>query len=73
LIFFILLKKKKDIILKEILYEILSLEASIQGEKIVNNNLQRDRLKLLLNEVLIALSSSKNNTSNTIRLHDVNY
>jgi hypothetical protein len=44
----------------------LSLEASIQGEKIVNNNLQLDRLKLLLNEVLITLSSSKNNTNNTI-------
>jgi hypothetical protein len=70
LIFFILLKKKKKAdqyyVLKEILYEILLLEASIQGEKIVNNNLQLDRLKLLLNEVLITLSSSKNNTNNTI-------
>jgi hypothetical protein len=47
-------KKKTDLyyVLKEILYEILSLEASIQGEKIVTNNLQLDRLKLLLNEVL---------------------
>jgi hypothetical protein len=53
--------KKTDryYVLKEILYEILSLEASIQGEKLVTNNLQLDRLKLLLNEVLIALSSSK--------------
>jgi hypothetical protein len=61
-------KKKTDqyYVLKEILYEILSLEASIQGEKIVNNNLQLDRLKLLLNEVLIGLSSIKNNTNNTI-------
>jgi hypothetical protein len=61
-------KKKTDqyYVLKEILYEILSLVASIQGEKIVNNNLQLDRLKLLSNEVLIALSSSKNNTDNTI-------
>jgi hypothetical protein len=68
-------KKKTDryYVLKEILYEILSLEASIQGEKIVNNNLQLDRLKLLLNEVSIALSSSKNNTSNTTRLHDLKY
>jgi hypothetical protein len=77
LIFFTLLKEKKKIdryyVLKEIPYEILSLEASIQGEKIVNNNLQLDRLKLLLNEVLIALSSSKNNTNNTIRLHDLEY
>jgi hypothetical protein len=77
LIFFILLKKKKEAdryyALKEILYEILSLEASIQGEKIVINNLQLDRLILLLNEVLIVLSSSKNNTNNTIRLHDLNY
>jgi hypothetical protein len=40
----------------------------MQGEKIVNNNLQLDRLKLLLNEVLIALSSSKNNVNSTIRL-----
>jgi hypothetical protein len=40
-------------VLKEILYEILSLEASIQGEKIVTNNLQLDRVKLLLNEVLL--------------------
>jgi hypothetical protein len=48
-------------------------KASIQGEKIVNNNLQLDRLKFLLNEVLIALSSSKNNTNNTIRLHDLKY
>jgi hypothetical protein len=55
------LKKKTDryYVLKEILYEILSLEASIKGEKLVINNLQLDRLKLLLNEVLIALSSSK--------------
>jgi hypothetical protein len=77
LIFFILLKKKKKTdryyVLKEFLYEILSLETSIQGEKIVNNNLQLDRLKLLVNEVLIALSSSKNNTNNTIRLHDLKY
>jgi hypothetical protein len=76
LIFFILLKKKKKTdryVLKEILNEILLLEASIQDEKIVNNNLQLDRLKLLLNEVLIALSSSKNNTNNTIRLHDLKY
>jgi hypothetical protein len=49
-------------------------EASIRGEKIVNNNLQLDRLKLLLNEVLIALSSSsKNNANNAIRLHDLKY
>jgi hypothetical protein len=27
----------------------------------------------LLNEVLIALSSSKSNTNNTIRLHDLKY
>jgi hypothetical protein len=47
-------EKKRYYVLKEILYEILSLEASIQGEKIVINNLQLDRLKLLLNEVLIA-------------------
>jgi hypothetical protein len=77
LIFFTLFKEKKKTdqyyVLKENLYEILSLEASIQGEKIVNNNLQLDRLKLLLNEVLIALSSSKNNTNNTIRLHDLKY
>jgi hypothetical protein len=77
LIFFILLKKKKKTaryyVLKEILYKILSLEASIQDEKIVNNNLQLDRLKLLLNEVSIALSSSKNNTNNTMRLHDPKY
>jgi hypothetical protein len=77
LIFFILLKKKKKTdgyyVLKEVLYEILSLEASIQGEKIVNNNLQLDRLKLLLNDVLIALASSKNSTNNTIRLHDLKY
>jgi hypothetical protein len=70
LVFFTFLKEKKKTdqyyVLKENLYEILSLEASIQGEKIVNNNLQLDRLKLLLNEVLIALSSSKNNTNNTI-------
>jgi hypothetical protein len=67
--------KKTDryYVLKEILYEILSLKASIQGEKIVINNLQPDGLKLLLNEVLIALSSSKNNTNSTIRLHDLNY
>jgi hypothetical protein len=75
LVFFTFLKEKKKTyryyILKENLYEILSLEASIQGEKIVNNNLQLDRLKLLLNEVLIPLSSSKNNTNNTIRLHDL--
>jgi hypothetical protein len=32
------------------------MEASIEPEKIVINNLQLDRLKLLLNEVLIALS-----------------
>jgi hypothetical protein len=49
------------------------LEASTQGEKIVNNNLQLDRLKLLLNEVLIALPSSKNNTNNAIRLHDLKH
>jgi hypothetical protein len=65
LISFTLLKEKKKTdrcyVLKENLYEILSLEASIQGEKIVINNLQLDRLKFLLNEVLIALSSSKNN------------
>jgi hypothetical protein len=64
------LKKKKKTdgyyALKENRYEILSLEALIQGEKIVNNNLQLDRLKLLLNEVLVALSSIKNNTNNTI-------
>jgi hypothetical protein len=48
------------------MHEILLLEASIQGEKIAINNLQLDRLKLLLNEVLIALSSSRNNTNNTI-------
>jgi hypothetical protein len=68
----ILFKEKTDqyYVLKEILYEILSLEASIQGEKIVNNNLQLDRLKLLLNE---ALSSSKNNTNNTTRLHDLRH
>jgi hypothetical protein len=47
--------------------------ASIQGEKIVNNNIQLDRLKLLLNEVLIALSGSKNNINGTIRLHDLRY
>jgi hypothetical protein len=48
-------KRKTDryYVLREILYEILSLEASIQSEKIVNNNLQLDRLKLLLTEVLI--------------------
>jgi hypothetical protein len=57
---------KRYYVLKEVLYEILSLETSIQGEKIVNNNLPLDRLKLLLNEVLLALSSSKNNTNNTI-------
>jgi hypothetical protein len=77
LILFILLKKKRKTdpyyVLKEFLQEILSLEASIQGEKIVNNNLQLDRLKLLLNEVLIALSNSKNNTNNTIRLRDLKY
>jgi hypothetical protein len=77
LIFFILLKKKKKTdrchVLKEILYEILSLEALIQGEKIVTNNLPLDRVKLLLNEVLITLSSSKNNTNNTIRLHDLKH
>jgi hypothetical protein len=68
-------KKKTDsyYVLKEILYEIFSLEALIQGEKIVNNNLQLDRLELLLNEVLIALSGSKNNTNSTIRLHDLKY
>jgi hypothetical protein len=66
-------KKNRCYALKEILYEILSLEASIQGEKIVNNNLQLDRLKLLLNEVLFALSSSKNNTNNTIRLDDLKH
>jgi hypothetical protein len=63
LILFTLLKEKKKTdryyVLKDILYEILSLEASIQGEKIVISNLQLDRLKLLLNEVFIALSSSK--------------
>jgi hypothetical protein len=32
-------KRKKAYVLKENLYEILSLEASIQGKKIVNNNL----------------------------------
>jgi hypothetical protein len=78
LILFTLFKEKKKktdryYVLKEILYEILSLEASIQGKKIVSNNLQLDRVKLLLNEVLIALSSSKNNTDNTIRLHDLKY
>jgi hypothetical protein len=68
-------EKKTDryYVLKEILYEILSLEALIQGEKIVTNNLQLDRVKLLLNGVLIALSSSKNNTNNTIRFHDLKY
>jgi hypothetical protein len=40
-------EKKRYYILKEILYEILSLEASIQGEKVVNNNLQLGRSKLL--------------------------
>jgi hypothetical protein len=64
---------KRYYVLKEVLYEILSLETSIQGEKIVNNNLPLDRLKLLLNEVLLALSSSKNNTNNTIWLHDLKY
>jgi hypothetical protein len=68
-------KKKTDrhYSLKEILYEVLSLEASIQGEEIVINNLQLDRLKLLLNGVLIALSSSKNNTNSTILLHDLKH
>jgi hypothetical protein len=73
--FFTLLKEKKKTYryytLKEIMYLILLMEASIQGEKIVNNNLQLDRLKLLLKEVLIALSSSKNNSNNTILLHDL--
>jgi hypothetical protein len=52
---FFLKKADQYYVLKEILYEILSLEASIQGEKIVNNNLQLDRLELLLNEVLIVV------------------
>jgi hypothetical protein len=40
LIFFILLNKTdRYYALKDILYQIWSLEASIQGEKIVNNNL----------------------------------
>jgi hypothetical protein len=48
------------------------METSIEPEeKTVINNLQLDCLKLLLNEVLIALSSSKNNINNTIRLHDL--
>jgi hypothetical protein len=60
----LLYSKKKDkteryYTLKETLYSILLMEASIEPEKIVTSNLHSNLLKLLLNGLLIALSSSK--------------